>query len=65
MNSVTQYDGWQTLETVPSVNIYDQSYEFLNVGGLDQIKLILGLIWPQPCTSQKKMCLKAKRQMGT
>lgn len=65
MNSVSQYDGWQTLETVHSVNICDRSYELLNVGGLALIGLILGLIWLQPYTSQKYLCLKAKRRMGT
>lgn len=64
MNSVTQYDGWETLETVHSVNIDDQSYELLNGGGLSQTKLILGLAWPQSYTSQKNLCLRAKSQMG-
>lgn len=48
VNSVTQYDGWKTLETVQSVNICDRFYELLNVGGLGWIRLILGLTWPQP-----------------
>lgn len=65
MNSVTQCDGWQTLETIHSVNVYDRSYKLLNVGGLGQIRPMLGLIWPQPYTSQKNLCLKTQKQMGT
>lgn len=50
VNSVTQYDGWETLETMHSVNIHDQSYRLLNVGGLSQTRLIPALVWPQPYT---------------
>lgn len=64
MTSVTHYDGWQTLETVHSMNISGRSYELLNVGGLGRIRLMSGVIWPQANTSQKNFCLKAKRQMG-
>lgn len=60
MNSVTQYDGWETLKTVHSASIHDQSYELLIGGGLSQTSLILALVLPQPYASDKNVRLKAK-----